>query len=175
MRLPLLPHPESRCDAVTSIDVDVARDGGAFALRFVVSGRIGELALPALTAPARTDDLWRHTCFEAFIRADGEAYYEFNAAPSTQWAAYRFDSYRAGMSTAYEIAPPALAVTRGDGRFELAATLSVPDRAGPRRLALSAVIEESNGRKSYWALAHAPGKPDFHHADAFALVLAEPT
>ena len=28
------------------------------------------------------------------------------------------------------------------------------------RLGLSAVIEETNGRKSYWALAHPPGKPE---------------
>jgi hypothetical protein len=36
------------------------------------------------------------------------------------------------------------------------------------RLGLSALIEETSGRKSYWALAHPPGKPDFHHADCFA-------
>jgi hypothetical protein len=36
------------------------------------------------------------------------------------------------------------------------------------RLGLSAVIEDSSGAKSYWALAHPPGKPDFHHPDCFA-------
>ena len=35
------------------------------------------------------------------------------------------------------------------------------------QLGLSAVIEELNGHKSYWALAHPPGKPDFHHSDCF--------
>jgi hypothetical protein len=39
------------------------------------------------------------------------------------------------------------------------------------RLALSAVIEETDGRKSYWALAHPPGTPDFHHPDCFTLEL----
>ena len=39
------------------------------------------------------------------------------------------------------------------------------------RLGLSAVIEDTSGGKSYWALAHPPGKPDFHHADCFALEL----
>ena len=28
------------------------------------------------------------------------------------------------------------------------------------------------GGISYWALAHPPGKPDFHHADGFALELS---
>ncbi len=36
------------------------------------------------------------------------------------------------------------------------------------RLGLSAVIEQTDGTKSYWALAHPPGKPDFHHRDCFA-------
>jgi hypothetical protein len=36
------------------------------------------------------------------------------------------------------------------------------------RLGLSALIEDTGGHKSYWALAHPPGKPDFHHADSFA-------
>jgi hypothetical protein len=31
------------------------------------------------------------------------------------------------------------------------------------------VIEDQSGGVSYWALAHPPGKPDFHHADGFAL------
>jgi hypothetical protein len=42
----------------------------------------------------------------------------------------------------------------------------------PWRLGLSAVIEEKGGSKSYWALAHPPGAPDFHHQEAFALELS---
>jgi hypothetical protein len=37
------------------------------------------------------------------------------------------------------------------------------------RLGLSALIDDTGGARSYWALAHAPGKPDFHHAASFAL------
>jgi hypothetical protein len=33
------------------------------------------------------------------------------------------------------------------------------------------VIEAADGSLSYWALRHPPGKPDFHHRDAFALEL----
>ena len=35
------------------------------------------------------------------------------------------------------------------------------------RLGLSVVVEDTNGGMSYWALAHPPGKPDFHHPDGF--------
>ena len=36
------------------------------------------------------------------------------------------------------------------------------------RIGVSAVIEEVDGTKSYWALAHAPGPPDFHNPACFA-------
>ncbi len=171
-------HPESRCAAVRHVEVDVARQqAGGLVLRYVVSGNIGELALPAVATPARTDELWRHTCFEAFVRPPlGEAYYEFNFAPSTQWAAYRFDSYRTGMQAAGEIGVPRIEVERAAERFTLQAALqwdgSFALREATWLIGLSAVLEETDGGKSYWALAHPPDKkPDFHHADCFALEL----
>ena len=112
MRLALKLHPDSLCAAVTGVDVDVARqhDGG-LSLSYIVTGKIADLRLPPVAASARADELWRSTCFEAFIRAaPGEAYYEFNFAPSTQWAAYRFDGYRTGMRVATEIAAPRIEV-----------------------------------------------------------------
>src|ERR1700683_438085 len=92
MRYSLKCHPDSPCAAATHINLDVARPrASSLLLSYTVAGKIGDLLMPAVTAPARIDELWRHTCFEAFIRAtpDG-SYFEFNFAPSTQWAAYRF-------------------------------------------------------------------------------------
>ena len=179
MRQALRLHPDSRCAAVTRIEVDVTRPrAGTLVLSYVVSGRIGDLRLPAVTASARADELWRHTCFEAFVRASlGEAYYEFNFAPSSQWAAYRFDRYRSGMRVAAEIGAPRIEVQSAAGRYTLQVALELDELSGlPRntgwRLGLAAVIEETNGNKSYWALAHPAGKPDFHHADGFAYELS---
>jgi hypothetical protein len=175
MRLALQRHPDTPCAAATHIGVEVARPrAGSLALSYVVTGTIADLRLPPVAAPTRTDELWRHTCFETFIRAvPGEAYYEFNLAPSTQWAAYRFDSYRSGMHVAAEFAAPRIEVQSDPARYTLQAVLTLDAllHDGQWRLALSAVIEETNGRKSYWALAHPPGKPDFHHADGFAYEL----
>jgi len=165
-------HPDSLCLAATRIDVDVARSpAGSLLLTYIVIGKIGDLRLPPVTAAARTDGLWRHTCFEAFVRPlPGEAYYEFNFAPSTQWAAYRFDRYRSGMRVATEIGAPWIGVQAAPERYALQAALDLSrlPRDAPWRLGLAAVIEETSGRLSYWALAHPPGQPDFHHSDCFA-------
>ena len=143
-------------------------------LSYIVTGKMSDIRMPFAMPAARTDELWQHTCFEAFIRASsGTAYYEFNFSPSTQWAAYRFSGYRSGMRVAAEIGAPAIEVRSSSDCYTLQASLELdrlPDlpREASWRLGLSALIEDTSGGKSYWALAHPPGKPDFHHADCFA-------
>src|SRR5207342_1224384 len=102
---PLLRHPESRGSATARVEVEIARPrADHLVLSYVVTGRISDIRLPPVVPSARADELWRHTCFEAFVRAaSGPAYYEFNFAPSRQWATYRFDGYRSGMRAAAEI------------------------------------------------------------------------
>jgi hypothetical protein len=115
------------------------------------------------------------TRVEAFVRTSpGPAYYEFNFAPSTQWAAYRFDSYRCGIRVATEISAPCIEVQSSRTRYRLQASLEMDQMSSLRidggwRIGLAAVIEDTHGHKSYWALAHPPGKADFHHSDSFAL------
>ena len=175
MRQLLKLHPDSRCSAAAHIEVEVARlHADSLALSYIVTGTMSEIRIPPVIATARGDELWRHTCFEAFVRASSSAgYYEFNFAPSTQWAAYRFSGYRSGMCVAAEIGAPPLDVRSSPNSYTLQTALDLERLAAlPRnalwRLGLSALIEDKSGGTSYWALAHPPGKPDFHHADSFA-------
>jgi hypothetical protein len=174
MRHTLRRHPDSLCVAATRIDVEIGRPRpGSLVLSYIVSGKISELRMPPIVAAARADELWRHTCFEAFVRpAAGPEYYEFNLSPSTRWAAYGFSGYRRGMRVATEIGAPRIEVRSSAASYSLQAALELDRLSPPWRLGLSAVLEETNGRKSYWALAHPPGKADFHHADCFALELS---
>jgi len=129
----------------------------------------------------RADRLWAHTCFEAFIQAEGSAaYLELNFSPSGEWAAYRFDSYRQGMVAAELQEPPRMALRRAGDRLELEAEARLGEAwpaGGPAalgggvRIGVSAVVEDRHGRLSYWALRHPPGRPDFHHPHGFSLAL----
>jgi hypothetical protein len=174
MRRQLRLHPDSHSAAVTGIDVEVALPrADRLELSYIVSGEMSRIRMPAAATNARSDGLWRHTCFEAFVRtSSGAGYYELNFSPSGQWATYQFNGYRSGMRVADETPGIAIALRSSPGGCTLQASLDPsrfselpPDR--PWRLGLSAVIEDTNGGLSYWALAHAPGKPDFHHADNF--------
>lgn len=176
----LFAHPDTPDAAVDRIEAAVHRGaGGVLTLSYVVTGRIESLRIPARAAPVRADELWKHTCFEAFLRAPGaDGYVELNLSPSSQWAVYAFAAYR---ERAADPATPApfIDAEGGKTRFELTATVDVsalpglpPD--GPWRAGLSAVIEASDGHRAYWAVAHPPGKPDFHHTGGFALTLPPP-
>lgn len=180
MRAPLKPHAQSGDTAVTRLEAEARRIGeGGLLLRFVLEGRIDALLLPPARPSLRTDELWKHSCFEAFVREPGdEAYHEFNFSPSSEWAAYRFDGYRSGMRDADTIGAPQLESRSDSGRYEMTVTLDLEAAlaAGlPWQLNLTAVIEERSGRKSHWALAHPTGAPDFHHPGCFALQLQPAT
>ena len=178
MRHVLTLHPDARCEAVTGIEVEVARPASRrLELRYVVIGELRDLSVPAVTAPNRADGLWRTTCFEAFVRRpSGETYREFNMSPSRQWACYRFDTYRAGMAPMGGVRSPGVDIVWTGRRLDVRAIWDLdgaPDLPGdgPWQVGLSAVIEEAGGRLSHWALAHPRGKADFHRAAGFALQL----
>ena len=168
---PGMPHPD------IAITVEIARVAeGMFVVRYSMGGDISSVRLPEPTRSAsRQDDLWHTTCFEAFARTAGDAYLEFNFAASTNWAAYRFTSYREGRED-LPIPAPHFDVDRLEDRVVVTVAVDTTEVADlnpemPWRFNLSAVIEETDGTKSYWALAHPPGKPDFHHPDCFVLEL----
>ena len=159
------------------ISIRVLRQAGALSFQYALRAEMLHVRVPPGQPAGRADGLWNHTCFEAFIGAPGvPGYYELNFSPSGQWAIYHFDSYRKGMSPADVSAPPHLAIRRSDEGLELKATirlheLSALQSARTLKLALSAVLEDDGGNLSYWALKHAPDKPDFHHPDGFVLEL----
>jgi hypothetical protein len=175
----LTRHPESSGAAVHAIEARVRRTpGGALALGYVLEGELARVNLPPPRLRRFSEGLWRRTCCECFIRIpDGPGYHEFNFSPSGEWAAYAFTKYREGAPLADEMLNPRINVHRRTDRLDLEAVVAL-DRLAPEymngrlALALSAVIEEDDGALSHWALAHAPGAPDFHHPAAFALALA---
>ena len=172
----LVCHPDTPSKAVSGIDVSVSSPNSAtLSLAFHLRGDLPHIRVPPRVIPRRADGLWRHTCFEVFIAKGGSpAYLEFNFAPSGEWAAYTFRGYRDGAAFEHDF-DPRIAVNIGRDALQLDAFVPlevfsiVPGEQ--LRLALSVVIEEDAGALTYWALQHPPGRPDFHHRDAFALLL----
>jgi hypothetical protein len=164
-------HPDSAGSAVRAIEAEVRRAGDEIHLEYTVQGDMQRVRIPDAAPPRRADELWKHTCFELFVaQKDSGGYVEFNFSPSGEWACYGFSSYRTKAATAGRA--PEIAAQRAADRLELRARVRI-STVKKLEIGISAVIEETNGALSYWALRHAPGKPDFHHRDAFALELDE--
>jgi hypothetical protein len=178
--MPLAHHPATPAPHVREVTARVdALSEELLVFYFRVEGDLDRLRLPAPSRPVHTDGLWKQTCFEAFLRPRAaRCYFELNFSPSGAWAAYRFSDYRQDM-TAIEavVPPPRILCRRRETALEIdidvhLATLAAAGLEGELQLALSAVLQDDAGQVSYWALNHAPGKPDFHHPDSFVLALA---
>lgn len=171
----LICHPGGHGKMVGGMTVSASRrpnDMLWLLYRVLVNPRV--LRLPPVADPVRVDGLWEATCFEAFFRlADDDDYYEFNFAPSLEWAAYSFTGYREGRADLPLSAPPFVSIDSRAGLYIFEVDLKLPSQwsGSALHLGMSAVVETLDGNKSYWALAHPPGDPDFHHPDSFALQL----
>ena len=173
MQLNLVPHPATPPSEPFKVWVNVEHSAAFSAtattnIWFGIGAPANRFVIPEPVEPKRADDLWQTTCFEAFLRVPGtEAYREWNFAPSGAWAAYDFKAYRKD-PTNPEVATPYIRVEDNFTWWAFGATISV-EANGVWEFGLSAVLEEKDGTKSYWALAHPEGeKSDFHDVACFA-------
>lgn len=152
--------------------------GGGLALRFLLEGDVGRIAIPAARAVLAADGLWAHTCCEAFLsRGSTPAYREFNFSPSGEWAIYDFSDYRRRVAAEPPSPAPEVQFSLRADAAMLVARIppqTLPAGSGALCAGFAAVVENLAGGKSYWALAHPPGRPDFHHRAGFAHSLRIP-
>jgi hypothetical protein len=131
---------------------------------------VGGPASPAAGAgaPARADELWRSTCFEAFWGEVGsKSYWELNLSPAgDRWNLYRFEDYRVPQppEASDDFTLETLSIREG----VLEATLAARESIGGVEAALCAVVVTGEGPRFY-ALAHPGDKPDFHLRAGFGV------
>jgi hypothetical protein len=178
----LQPHSDSPRLPVDGLTAEARRkSGGKLELVYRLTGELEALLIPELSNPSRADELWKHTCFEIFLlKADAPGYFEFNFAPTGQWAAYSFRSRRSGMRNIEQVSEAPIGTMMFGRQFVLKAELDLsgveglPPEHRPWRAAISTVIEAADARKAYWAVQHPEGNPDFHAPEGFVIDLPAP-
>ena len=159
---------------VTDLTGAINLGDGVLHLAWCIKGDTGAVIWPHRRNPAgRTMGLWVHTCLEVFLGpVNADAYYEINLSPAGDWNAFFFTDVRESMMEASKVTTLSSRQTRDQDRnvkvdatfaFDLALTT-------PLRVGLSAVIEDSDNRLHYFALAHQE-RPDFHRRDNHILIL----
>lgn len=142
-------------------------------LSFKVTANTEHLILPDIVNPqSRQNELWNSTCFEFFLKDSGSTeYFEFNLSPSGSWNFYHLDSYRQGLKEDSRIPQPRFEREQDKKSLRVSSVIhfgKLPPMTNPQ-MGISAVLAETSGNKSYWALKHPDQKPNFHHLESFCL------
>jgi hypothetical protein len=172
----LVAHAAHPPVGVTGVEAKVIGvDATWLRVRWRVEGAQA-LVVPPFAGKGRADDLWQTTCFELFLQpGEGPAYIELNLSPSERWAAWDFARNRDGREDRPFPREPECTMRQGSSFAIFDA--AIPRAGLPREDCAAnfcAVIEEQGGPLSYWALAHAGDKPDFHDPACFTATLAAP-
>lgn len=170
VRRTLRPHPQTPCAWVEALGVEIeVQERRTLAIRYRVAGDTARLRIP--DARLDSERLWAHTCFELFMApVAAERYLEHNFSPTGQSAQFAFASYRRRTASAF-------AGGRARPRVEpmalwLEARVPIPvDLGDVVRLSPTAVLEDTAGTLSYWAMRHPGDRPDFHDRRGFVLAL----
>jgi hypothetical protein len=177
-RLELLPHPSQKADAPRAqLHATLVINGSDLSAEFEYVNDPNEssaLVIPALHegSPSRKDNLWQATCFELFLQPESRNnYWEINFSPRGDWNIYAFDGYREGMKNETRLGAVQLNELQAEEKrcvckFNVS-LLGLALRHFEMRIGLTAVIQTSDGKKTYWALKHASEKPDFHKPESF--------
>lgn len=183
--LTLSPHPSCKPGPVTTLTASGSLDrSGRLALDYELRGDLRSIRLaPPSAHPQRREELWRHTCFEAFVqRGDAAGYLEFNFSPAGDWAGYEFADYRIGRRNFESPAISSAVAATNPARLLLRARVDLGALRAPGtptadlarwRLNITAVIESLDGSSSYWAAHHSPASPDFHDRAAFRVAFTD--
>jgi len=167
---PLMLHQTCDLGPIRAVTAAITAAPYGCEAEFRLDGYVPAIILPPSSAPERMDNLWKTTCFEMFWQPLGGTHYrEFNLSPSGLWAAYDFDSFREGMRDA-PVDAMAIACTHDDAGLVLKASIAA-DLPAPAQVALNAIVEHPGGGMQFWALAFAPGRPEFHSEACRQLIL----
>ena len=171
----LVPHAANPPRFHQRIDTTLTHTPeGGLQVVYAVHGLNLDLRVPTPHAPAPDNALWKTTCCELFLNPAGQSgYREFNFSPSGQWATYEFADTRLPAAKDFACPTPQVDCERSEDLLKL--TVTLPKHALPKadtlRIAVSAILEANDSNLAYWALAHPPGKPDFHQHTGFVLSL----
>ena len=176
---PLVPFDPDQSPAVLATAEFVWRENGPLELSFSLCPRLRESSIDCLSfsggkscnTAQRLDNLWKHSCFEAFLARPGaKGYWELNVSTNGDWNLYRFSDYRTGGMEEVQAETPEVSFSKN--RVGCRCTIQIPlqpwwEFADIPNIALTMVLEDNKGNLSYWALSHPADKPDFHDRRGF--------
>ena len=161
-------HPYQPCYEKIQIEGDVQFAEGKLTVKFQWTDPDEKIVIGDALELERKAELWKHTCFEAFLHAEHhENYYEINLTPDGGWNAYEFQKYRTPQPPQESQNLVLLSFHLEENLVE--AQFHLKDQHHVWWCSLTAVIELVDGKKHYFAVEHKGDRPDFHLKESFKL------
>lgn len=177
----LQPFSSAAGEVVESVAYTISRSQAVLTVQYELYGeQLHKLVLPGQKAAApgkRRDGLWHHSCFELFLKERGPgsgSYFECNFSPSGDWNVYELQGYRQGLCETSGTLRPIVQSRRTENYYtlhvQLDSSVFMSDISAVD-IGICCVIEDAQGKLSYWALSHHGRRPDFHDERSFELHL----
>ncbi|MBN2801686.1 MAG: hypothetical protein JXR91_01195 [Deltaproteobacteria bacterium] len=176
--------PFSKTGTASEVTVEISKNSDLLTLLYTIKKFQIEKPVTLsdfqISNNLRTDELWKHTCFEIFIGTeDSDEYWEFNFSTSGKWNCYHFDNYRKEMTQEPDTALLMFSAIQDNQDALFNIKVKLPKNLANKNKLLSspAVIVESiqNGMRNfeYYASSHKNNKPDFHRKDARTVIIRQ--
>lgn len=174
--VPLVPFSNDTQQA--TITASISASDALLAVKFILNGNLENFNIISFdrAEPTRRDNLWKETCFEVFISPHNtHKYWEVNLTPSGDWNVYRFSDYRSGMVREEAIRSLPTRTSWYGQELQVETTFDLDTLSKSEKstldIGVSSILAQKNGTRSYWAIKHAPSRPDFHWKGNFCLAL----
>lgn len=160
MKIDLLPLPHT---SDFTVSAELNANNNSSLLKITLTGDISEVSL----SESDHEELWRHTCFELFIRdRHGEGYEEINCSPGGRFSRTYLSSYRNVHSVReFHTAPDIICSRQGDSCEYAICFAGIDIVQG--EIAVAVITADDRGTRRFWGMNHRGDIPDFHHDDNF--------
>ena len=124
---------------------------------------------PESPGMGRHHELWKQTCFEAFIQpANKVPYFEVNLSTQKAWNVYGFEAYREPQPPTEVSSADAIKIDVKEGNLKAVIQFRKSEFKKVK-VSLCAVLNLKDIGPTYWSFAHADQKPNFHKFESFII------
>ncbi|MBK9295045.1 MAG: hypothetical protein IPM57_11515 [Oligoflexia bacterium] len=161
-------NPLSCFDAQTNIQISAnIHLGNVWVFEYLIKDPENIILYPNLNG--RQNNLWEHTCFEAFVgEKNSKEYFEFNFSTNSAWNIFEFKNYRLPQPPKQCERFEFLKIEFENNIFK-AQVKPKNFKKSFYEISLATVIESKKNEIFYWALKHNKSRPDFHLRENFIL------
>ena len=147
------------------IEASFSLSAKSLTLKFLLHGAFSNYLFPTNKTSTRTNELWRATCFELFLKnPNAKEYWELNIAPSGAWNFYRFSDYKKDMQEESRVLRSKVVFKKERDEVEVNVKIDFTEKLFDENVEfnLALILLDVEERRHFFTLNPKESMPDFH-------------